>query len=126
MPAPQMEESPPIPPAVAGQMGGPKPPFAGVGAQMASKPPAGGPTPGGADSSGALKSAADAVTKVIDNMASMDKEGAPFAARIKQMLESWMTEAAKRGPGSKQMAPMPGGEVSGGAGVGTEGHGFIG
>lgn len=105
-----MEETPPIPPAVAGQMGGggEKPPFSGVGSMMASKPAAPAPPGGGgAQPMGALKSAADAVTKVIDNMATMDKEGAPYAARIKQMLQSWTAEAAKRGPGGRSMSPSP-------------------
>lgn len=97
MPPPMME-TPPPPSAVTGAMGGgpDKPPFAGVGAMMAGKPPG---APGGADPQGGIKAAKEAVVKVIDNMATMDKEGAPFAARIKQMLDAWMNEAAKRGPG---------------------------
>jgi len=74
---------------------------------------------------GALKSAGDAVTKVIDNMAKMDPEGAPFAARIKQMLQSWQSEAAKRGPGGRQMSTPPPGTPPPPAKE-TEGHGNTG
>lgn len=94
---PAMMETPPPPAAVTGAMGGgaEKVPFAGVGSMMAGKPPG----PGGASPMGGFAAAAEAVEKVVDNMATMDKEGAPFGARIKQMLQAWKSEAAKRGPG---------------------------
>lgn len=130
MPAAQMDETPALPPGVAGQMGAApeKTPFGGVGAMMAKKP-GGPPSPdgGGADPVAGFKSAADAVTKVIDNMATMDQEGAQFAARIKQMLLSWSTEATRRGikgGGAGPAGPPPGpggpppGAPPGGAGPG--------
>jgi len=105
-------------------------PFGGIGKMMAAQRPPGAapPTaPGGAEPMGALKSAGDAVSKVIDNMAKMDPEGAPFAARIKQMLESWQAEAAKRGPGGRAMSTPPAGAPPAGPGKGpTEGHGTAG
>ena len=123
---PVMEETPPIPPAVAGSMGGgaEKPPFSGMGAMLDKKPA--GPGGPGVQPTGALSSAADAVKKVVDNMATMDKEGGPWAARIKQMLDAWTAEAAKRGgPAAGKMSPLPAPATAGGGGP-TEGHGFVG
>lgn len=129
MPSPYgMDATPPVPPAVAGAMGGgpDSGDFGGIGKMMANKPAGASPAPGGAEPMGALKSAGDAVLKVIDNMAKMDPEGAPFAARIKQMLESWQAEAAKRGPGGRQMSAPPAGGPPGAPAKATEGHGSAG
>jgi|SRR5882762_569779 len=110
-----MDETPALPPGVSGQMGAApeKTPFGGIGAMMAKKPSGGPPPPGagGADPVAGFKSAAEAVTKVIDNMATMDQEGAQFAARIKQMLMSWSSEAVRRGikgGGAGPAGPPPG------------------
>ncbi len=84
-------------------------PFSGVGSMMANKPGA-TPKEGGVDSQGAFKSAADAVGKVIENMAKNSKspQGAAFGARMKQMLQAWVSEETKAGPASgNSMAPPP-------------------
>jgi hypothetical protein len=95
---PPMMETPPPPSSVTGAMGGgpEKVPFSGVGSMMAGQKSPG--APGGADPTGGFKAAKEAVVKVVDNMATMDKEGAAFASRIKQMFDAWAADFAKRGP----------------------------
>lgn len=99
------EDTPQPPPDVTGQMGGgsDKPPFAGVGEAMAKQKPA---SPGGGiEQAGALKSAGDAIEKVLDNMAQMSDAFKPFAMRMKQFLQQGLAEASKAGPGGR----VPGG-----------------
>jgi hypothetical protein len=105
LPGVALDETPALPPNVTGQMGGgqEKTPFSGVGAMLNKQQPA--RPAGGADPSGQIKNSAETITRVIDNMATMSPVGAPFAARIKEMLNQWVAEAAKAGPGGGGKPP---------------------
>ena len=93
------DETPAQPPEVSGAMGGgpEKMPFSGVGAMMANKPPG----PGGASPTGGIQAAADAVEKVIDNIAQQADVFKPYANRMKQIMKAGMAEVAKAGVGGK-------------------------
>ena|ERR1700722_7440697 len=101
---PQLDQSPPQPPGVMSQMGAPDP-YSGVSQMLAQKnAPQGG---GGANPKGALAAQAEAIKKVLDQMAKMETGFGPFADRIKSLLDAGIGTAMSGGPQPNSSAGQP-------------------
>lgn len=98
---PSLDQTPPSPPELSGQQG--QSPYAGVSSMMQKQQQPGG---GGAPQpQGALVAQAEAVKKVIDQMAKMESGFGPFADRIKSLLDAGLGAVMSNGGGSGAQSP---------------------
>ena len=108
---PTLDQTPPSPPDVSGQQG--QSPFAGVGQMLQQKqggggPPGAGGPPGGVNPKGALLEMKNAVMKVIDQMVKMEDSGAPFADKIRALMDAWVGSvmSGDKGPAGQGQQPV--------------------
>jgi hypothetical protein len=104
MAMPSIDMSPPLPSGVKAQMG-PSTPFAGVG-DMLAKQNGAPPTAQQPDAQGALKAQADAVKKVLEQMASASGAGKQFFSRASQLVDQGLAVESQKGPGTPA-TPQP-------------------
>lgn len=104
---PTLDQTPPVPPDVSGQMG--QSPYAGVAGMMQQKTQQDG---GGGDQAhpqGALVAQSEAVKKVIDQMSKMEPGFGPFADRIKSLLDAGLGAVISGGSPGQSEPPQAGG-----------------
>lgn len=101
---PSLDQTPPQPPDITAQQG--QSPYSGVSSMMQQQQ---GQQQGGApDPKGALVAQSDAVKKVVDQMAKMEPAFAPFADRIKSLLDAGLGAAISGGgPGGSSQQSQP-------------------
>jgi hypothetical protein len=126
-----LDMPPPQPPDVTSQMGAS--PFSGVSSMLQQKAGQGGEQGGGANPKGALLAQSEAVKKVVDQMAKMEPGFAPFADRIRSLLDAGVGAVTSGGspqPGSSaEMPPKFQGPATmrpGEQGANASGQGFPG
>src|ERR1700683_250557 len=96
--APTLSQPPPQPPNVTGQQG--QSPYAGSAAMMQSKLQQG--QGGEVNPRGALLQMGDGIKKVLDQMAKMESAFAPFADRIRSLIDAGIGAINSGGPPGTQ------------------------
>lgn len=107
MPVPGMDRPPMPSPDIQSQMGTPQQPPSGAGLSQMKPMDQSGPAPGAPNPHGFIMAQADAIKKVLNQMAQAEVTFAPFAQKMIQVMESGVSAVSAAPSGQQEAAPAP-------------------